>query len=67
MASASELWYHQVWRVLTDYDRLAEFVPNLAHCERVGGAPPGRIRLRQRGCSQVRTVTLVEQRHADWC
>lgn len=43
----------QVWRVLTDWDRLADFVPNLAHCERIGGAPPGRIWIRQRGCSQV--------------
>jgi hypothetical protein len=47
--------------VLTDYDRLATFVPNLAQCERVGGAPPGRIRIRQRGCSQVGDVFWSEQ------
>lgn len=43
----------QVWRVVTDYERLAEFIPNLARCDRVPGAPPGRIRLRQLGCSQA--------------
>ena len=47
--------------MLTDYDRLATFVPNLAQCERVGGAPPGRIRIRQRGCSQVGDVFWSEQ------
>ena len=55
---SSKHWVRQVWRVLTDYDRLANFVPNLAQCERVGGAPPGRIRIRQRGCSQVRNMCI---------
>lgn len=40
----------QVWGVLTDYDRLAEFVPNLAVSQRIAlppGAPPNVVRLRQ--------------------
>jgi hypothetical protein len=41
-----------VWRVLTDYEALPTFVPNLERCERLPGAPPGRTLLRQRGCSQ---------------
>ena len=27
----------QVWAVLTDYDRLVEFVPNLEACEKLPG------------------------------
>lgn len=42
----------QVWSVLTGYNTLADFVPNLDICERVSGAPPGKQRLRQRACSQ---------------
>lgn len=42
----------QVWRVLTDYEALPSFIPNLERCERLANAPPGRIRLRQLGCSQ---------------
>lgn len=38
--------------MLTNYNSLAEFIPNLDLCERVVGAPPGRQRLRQRACSQ---------------
>ena len=38
--------------MLTDYERLPEFVPNLDICERVAGAPRGRTRIRQRGASQ---------------
>ena len=37
----------QVWRVLTDYERLAEFVPNLERCVRLPRGPNGRVRLRQ--------------------
>ncbi len=33
----------QVWAVLTDYDRLVEFVPNLEACEKL----PGGTRTRQ--------------------
>eukprot|EP00884_Botryococcus_braunii_P019796 jgi/Botrbrau1/64/Bobra.0022s0057.1 len=43
----------EVWQVLTDYDRLANFVPNLEACERILEAPPGRVRLRQRASSQT--------------
>lgn len=42
----------QVWEVLTDYEELPTFVPNLDTTERVPGAPPGRVWLKQRGCSQ---------------
>ena len=42
----------QVWAVLTDYDHLADFVPNLDSCERLPGGRPTRYRLRQHGCSQ---------------
>jgi hypothetical protein len=38
--------------VLTDYERLPEFVPNLESCERLPSAVPGRSCIRQRGCSQ---------------
>ena len=38
--------------MLTDYNRLADFVPNLEYCERVAGGPAGKQRLRQRACSQ---------------
>jgi Polyketide cyclase / dehydrase and lipid transport len=40
----------EVWAVLTDYERLPEFVPNLAHSERLETPPgvPKRVaRLRQ--------------------
>ena len=42
----------QVWRVITDYDHLADFVPNLVTSERLPTSIPGRIHLRQLGCSQ---------------
>ena len=42
----------QVCSVLTSYNKLADFVPNLDLCERMPGAPPGKQRLRQRACSQ---------------
>lgn len=42
----------QIWSVLTNYNKLASFVPNLEHCERVSGAPPGKQRLLQRASSQ---------------
>ena len=42
----------QVWRVITDYDHLADFVPNLVSSERLPCTIPGRIHLRQLGCSQ---------------
>lgn len=42
----------QVWRVITDYDNLAEFVPNLVISEQIPSNVTGRIRLHQVGCSQ---------------
>lgn len=42
----------QVWRVITDYDHLADFVPNLVVSERLPTNVTGRIHLRQLGCSQ---------------
>ena len=50
-----------MWRVLTDYDKLADFVPNLLACERTPCPNPGRIRLRQRGCSQSVFLRLEAQ------
>ncbi|KAH9551058.1 hypothetical protein CY35_10G104200 [Sphagnum magellanicum] len=38
-----------VWKVLTDYERLAEFVPNLIRSERIPCPHPGRIWLLQVG------------------
>lgn len=42
----------QVWRVITDYDHLADFVPNLVSSKRVPSSKPGSIHLKQLGCSQ---------------
>ncbi|DBB03663.1 TPA: hypothetical protein ACH3X3_010990 [Trebouxia sp. C0006] len=42
----------QVWRVITDYDHLADFVPNLIASKRLPITTPGRIHLQQLGCSQ---------------
>ena len=42
----------QIWRVITDYDHLADFVPNLVTSERLPSGSTGRTHLRQRGCSQ---------------
>ena len=50
-----------MWRVLTDYDKLADFVPNLLACERMPCPNPRRIRLRQRGCSQSVFLRLEAQ------
>jgi ribosome-associated toxin RatA of RatAB toxin-antitoxin module len=38
----------QVWQVLTDYDNLASFIPNLTHSQRLSH-PEGGIRLEQIG------------------
>lgn len=32
-----------VWRVLTNYERLADFVPNLESCERLPSPRTGRV------------------------
>lgn len=42
----------QVWKVLTDYNRLTEYCPNLDVCERLKGGTKTRYRLKQAGCSQ---------------
>jgi hypothetical protein len=47
-----------VWAVLTDYQRLVEFVPNLDVCEKLPGGSATRYRLRQQGCSQSLYIRL---------
>jgi ribosome-associated toxin RatA of RatAB toxin-antitoxin module len=42
----------QAWQVLTDYDALAEFIPNLVKSQRIEH-PEGGIRLEQIGTQQV--------------
>uniref|UniRef100_A0A0E0KLA6 Coenzyme Q-binding protein COQ10 START domain-containing protein n=1 Tax=Oryza punctata TaxID=4537 RepID=A0A0E0KLA6_ORYPU len=42
-----------VWRVITDYERLAEFIPNLVHSGRIPCPHQGRIWLEQRGLQQA--------------
>eukprot|EP00249_Psilotum_nudum_P020846 c27871_g1_i2 orf=79-2469(+) len=43
----------RIWRVLTDYERLAEFIPNLVWSERIHCPHPGRIWLFQRGMQRT--------------
>lgn len=43
----------KVWEVLTDYERLAEFIPNLVCSERIPCPFPGRIWLKQRGMQRT--------------
>lgn len=42
----------KVWQILTSYDSLADFIPNLAKCQRLPH-PNGGIRLEQVGVQQV--------------
>ncbi|XP_020524503.1 uncharacterized protein LOC18436761 isoform X1 [Amborella trichopoda] len=42
-----------VWNVLTDYERLADFIPNLVCSERIPCPHPGRIWLMQRGMQRA--------------
>ncbi|XP_040378572.1 uncharacterized protein LOC102700516 [Oryza brachyantha] len=42
-----------VWRVITDYERLADFIPNLVHSGRIPCPHQGRIWLEQRGLQQA--------------
>uniref|UniRef100_A0A0E0P3N0 Coenzyme Q-binding protein COQ10 START domain-containing protein n=1 Tax=Oryza rufipogon TaxID=4529 RepID=A0A0E0P3N0_ORYRU len=42
-----------VWRVITDYERLAEFIPNLVHSGRIPCPHQGRVWLEQRGLQQA--------------
>eukprot|EP00741_Cyanophora_paradoxa_P010711 tig00020538_g10353.t1 len=43
---------HQIWDVLTDYESLPKFIPNLARCERLEH-PTGGIRLLQVGTQSL--------------
>ncbi|KAI7725144.1 hypothetical protein M8C21_010494 [Ambrosia artemisiifolia] len=42
-----------VWNALTDYERLADFIPNLIFSARIPCAHPGRIWLEQRGLQRA--------------
>ncbi|PIA47388.1 hypothetical protein AQUCO_01400213v1 [Aquilegia coerulea] len=42
-----------VWNALTDYERLAEFIPNLTSSGKIPCPHPGRIWLEQRGLQQA--------------
>ncbi|XP_051139777.1 uncharacterized protein LOC127257414 [Andrographis paniculata] len=42
-----------VWNALTDYERLADFIPNLVSSERIPCPHPGRIWLEQRGLQRA--------------
>ncbi|GAA0157833.1 hypothetical protein LIER_15012 [Lithospermum erythrorhizon] len=44
---------HSVWTALTDYERLADFIPNLVSSERIPCPHPGRIWLQQRGLQRA--------------
>ncbi|GAQ84260.1 hypothetical protein KFL_001820130 [Klebsormidium nitens] len=61
----------RVWRVLTDYERLAEFIPNLAKSERIPCPTRGRIWLLQLGVQssmywqiEARVVLDLEEKFA---
>jgi hypothetical protein len=50
-----------VWAVLTDYNQLAEFIPNLAVSQRIAlpsSAPPNIIRIRQVGYKRMLYMCL---------
>ncbi|CAL4928287.1 unnamed protein product [Urochloa decumbens] len=42
-----------LWQVITDYERLADFIPNLVHSGRIPCPHDGRIWLEQRGLQQA--------------
>ncbi|KAL6638229.1 hypothetical protein ACP70R_025801 [Stipagrostis hirtigluma subsp. patula] len=42
-----------LWQVITDYERLADFIPNLVHCGRIPCPHEGRIWLEQRGLQRA--------------
>ncbi|KAG7608600.1 Coenzyme Q-binding protein COQ10 START domain [Arabidopsis suecica] len=52
-----EIWVdsdsQSVWNVLTDYERLADFIPNLVWSGRIPCPHPGRIWLEQRGLQRA--------------
>ncbi|CAM6099943.1 unnamed protein product [Calypogeia fissa] len=45
----AEVSDERMWGVLTDYERLAEFIPNLVRSEKIASPTPGRVRLLQLG------------------
>ncbi len=47
----------QVWQALTDYEKLAEFIPNLSTSRRLPH-PEGGIRLEQVGVQNLKVVTF---------
>jgi ribosome-associated toxin RatA of RatAB toxin-antitoxin module len=47
----------QVWQVLTDYEKLADFIPNLSKSSQIPH-PEGGIRLEQVGIQNLRIVTF---------
>ena len=53
----------QVWEVLTDYEALPEFVPNLALCERLPVPPELRSRLVRLRQACTSGVCLLSDRH----
>ena len=61
-----------VWRILTDYDRLSTHVPNLVVSRRVPSPTPGGIRLFQEGAQNIigfdfrasLTMDMVEEQTA---
>eukprot|EP00889_Picochlorum_renovo_P007427 jgi/Picre1/34457/NNA_001925.t1 len=55
-----------VWGVLTDYEALPGFVPNLEVCERLPSAKPGVTWLRQVGCSQSILWRLEAEADSRW-
>ena len=50
-----------MWSVLTDYDRLTDYVPNLDVCKRLKGGTKTRYRLKQAGCSQSLFLRMEAQ------
>jgi ribosome-associated toxin RatA of RatAB toxin-antitoxin module len=48
----------QVWQVLTDYEALADFIPNLSKSALVPHPEAGGIRLEQVGIQNLRVVTF---------
>lgn len=59
----------QVWQVLTDYDHLADFIPNLEQSRCIDASKPNQVRLEQMGsecffnlkfCARV-VLDMVEQ------
>eukprot|EP01025_Chloroclados_australasicus_P067329 TRINITY_DN9309_c0_g1_i10.p1 TRINITY_DN9309_c0_g1~~TRINITY_DN9309_c0_g1_i10.p1 ORF type:complete len:831 (-),score=78.94 TRINITY_DN9309_c0_g1_i10:2398-4689(-) len=63
----------QVWQVLTDYENLPKFIPNLVECSILESKKKGIILLRQKACSQslywrleAEAVLAVRERTLMW-